>query len=54
MYDVFHLFILALIEVLTAARGGDWGYGALAELTGSESAARDIVNTAAKLSAERR
>ena len=54
MYDVFHLFILALIEVLTAARGGDWGFGALAELTGSESAARDIVNAAARLGGERR
>lgn len=53
MYDVVHLFILALIEVLTAARGGDWGYGALAELTGSESTAQDIFD-AARFGGERR
>jgi hypothetical protein len=53
MFDMLHLFFLALEEILIAFRGGDWGYGALAELTGSESTAQDIFD-AARLGGERR
>ena len=52
MFDMLHLFFLALEEILIAFRGGDWGYGALEELTGSASAAREIVNHAAALGGE--
>lgn len=40
---------IAIEEVIIAAQGGDWGYGALATLIGSEAIAHTIVNAAAWL-----
>ena len=44
---MFDLVMAALEEIAVAVRGGDWGYGALAELLHSEGLARMIVNTIA-------
>ena len=37
----------AIEEIVIAAQGGDWGYGALSTLVGNEALAHGIVNTVA-------
>lgn len=44
---MFDLINVAIEEILTAFNGGDWGFGALAELTGNDNLARALVNFAA-------
>lgn len=40
--------VAAIEEILIAARGGDWGYGALATVMGGDlEGARSVVNLAA-------
>lgn len=41
--------IYAIEEMIIAAQGGDWGYGALAELLGSESLAEQVINAIARV-----
>ena len=41
--------IYAIEELVIAAQGGDWGYGALAELLGSEPLAERVINTIARM-----
>lgn len=45
---MFDLIIAALDELTVASRGGDWGYGALAQLLGDSELARSIVNALAQ------
>lgn len=41
--------VYAIEEMIIAAQGGDWGYGALAELLGSEPLAERVITTIARL-----
>lgn len=41
--------IYAIEELVIAAQGGDWGYGTLAELLGSEPLAEQVIRAIARL-----
>lgn len=41
--------IYAIEEMIIAAQGGDWGYGALAELLGSEPLAELVIQAIARV-----
>lgn len=41
--------VYAIEEMIIAAQGGDWGYGALAELLGSEPLAEQVINAIARV-----
>lgn len=44
---MFDLINMAIEELTIAFNGGDWGFGALAELIGNDDLARALVNFAA-------